>query len=147
MTVRFFNQERNSVSTDHAIAPINAVELYHIGGLDMKKIKICDHCDAKFKNRRNLRDHLRVFHKINLMSLVDLMMRRGKGGKPPAEGKPHRRIRMMMNAAQIKKSGGVVNMWQRRRANALKDYGPVHHPKVAHIRRLLKNQRKKRMAA
>lgn len=56
----------------------------------------CDHCYRRFKNRKNLRNHLVTFH--------DAIPYRAKEAKPVTEGKPQRRIRMMQQAARVKKA-------------------------------------------
>lgn len=96
-----------------------------------KKYKRCDHCIAKFKNRENLRNHLVSFHGA-------IPYRCGEA-KPVTEGKPHRRIRMMMNAARHKKERDDASSFFH------KPPGPA---KIATFdRRARKNIRTQRMAS
>lgn len=67
----------------------------------MKNIKVCDHCDKKFKNRKNLINHMMTFHGIDIFVV--------KPKKKPKEDKPLRRVRMMMNAARVKKEREFVS--------------------------------------
>ena len=75
----------------------------------MKKVKECDHCSARFRNRENLINHLISFHEIK--GVINRMFEKPASGtiEPPAEGKPHRRIRMMMAAARAKKERDFVS--------------------------------------
>lgn len=59
-------------------------------------MKQCDHCYRRFKNRQNLRAHLISFH--------DCLPIRVKDPVTTREGKPHRRVRMAMQAARVKKA-------------------------------------------
>lgn len=76
----------------------------------MKKPKICDHCNKRFRNRQSLRFHLMCFHDVDrtLRSVLQRLGIRGHG-KVPREGKPQRRIRMTMNAARRKKERDLVS--------------------------------------
>ncbi len=68
----------------------------------MKKIKECDHCEKKFRNRRSLRNHLETFHYFSLR-------RKEVKPVPKKEGKPQRRIRMMMHAARRQHERDLVS--------------------------------------
>lgn len=68
----------------------------------MKRIKVCDHCEAKFVNRKSLRLHLLHFHEIDIFVKPTRV-------KPRREGKALRRIRMIENAARVKKETEVTN--------------------------------------
>jgi len=62
-----------------------------------KRVKRCaiEGCDAKFSNRKHLRNHLRSAH--------DCFPYIVREAKPVTEGKPQRKIRMMQNSARVKK--------------------------------------------
>lgn len=64
----------------------------------------CDHCSAKFKNRKSLIRHWIGFHEFK--TWVDRMVARAiERGKrlPNPEGKPHRKVRQMQHMARLKK--------------------------------------------
>jgi hypothetical protein len=67
----------------------------------MKKIKVCEHCEAKFHNRRSLRLHLLHFHDIDIFVKQTRVTFK--------EGKPQRRIRLMEHVARVKKEEQVTN--------------------------------------
>lgn len=62
----------------------------------------CDHCSSKFHNRKNLRNHLRSFHELSI---------RGSRHHVSSirEGKPQRKIRMVMHMARLKREEEVTN--------------------------------------
>jgi len=75
----------------------------------MKRVKVCDHCDKKFKNRQSLFNHLASFHKMG-RTKFSLMLRHICSSPPPArENKPLRRVRMMMHAARRKKERELIS--------------------------------------
>ena len=75
----------------------------------MKRIKVCDHCDKKLKNRQSLHNHLASFHRLG-RTKFSLMLRHICSTPPlPRESKPLRRVRMMMNAARRKKERELVS--------------------------------------
>ena len=67
----------------------------------MKKMKECDHCEKLFHNRQGLRNHLLTFHDIDIFTK--------KKSTIPKEGKPQRRIRMMMHQAKRKRERDLIS--------------------------------------
>jgi hypothetical protein len=82
-----------------------------------KRTKRCLLCHATFRNRERLRDHLLMEHDV-------LPYRQPRHVKPPKEPKPHRKIRMMVNAAMRKKADDLLSMARLIRRNKPVD-GPI----------------------
>src|SRR6267142_3956072 len=101
-----YNHGINSVITAHATAVYVGVVLNQHGENVMKKPKICAHCDARFKNRENMRNHLIFFHNLNLSRIAEVLLTKRLHQlrpKPHKEHKALRRIRMAMCQVRRKK--------------------------------------------
>lgn len=64
----------------------------------------CDHCSAKFKNRKSLIGHWIGFH--GFRTHIERAIARGMSLTkilPMKEGKPHRKVRQMQHMARLKK--------------------------------------------
>ena len=68
----------------------------------MKKMKECEHCEKKFRNRQSLHNHIKSFHLFSLKRDEEITAPVVK------ESKPLRRVRMAMHAAKRKKERDLV---------------------------------------